>query len=131
MRMAVTLQDVIAHVQAATLRPEAAFGDGTSWTARDLGRHAKNALEEHATRQAMSFLKSASEAETVAASGTAFADALALFRIWLDQVVECSACPECGSALGRACTMNGHNGQPIAREWIHAARIPAAPGVLA
>lgn len=123
MPMRVTLQEVIALVDRAMMRPEAAFSDGISWSARDCGRQAKQALEDRSTRQAFPFLKLAKETEQLAGGGTSFADALALFRIWLDQVVETSPCVECGAALGRACTMNNHNGQPVAREWIHPRRI--------
>lgn len=131
MPMRVTLQDVMTRVEAAAQRPEAAFGDGVGWTAREAGLHALQALKDNSTRQALPFLKLACETELASGGGHDFADALALFRLWMDQVVELAGCPECGAEHSRACTMFNHSGNAMAREWIHAQRIMAAPGVLA
>lgn len=129
--MAVSLQDVLVRLEAVIQRPESEFGDGTQWTAGDCGRQALKALQDRQTRQAIAFLKLAQETELAAASGTAFADVYALFRLWMDQVVATESCGECGAALGRECTLNDSLGRPRTREWIHAKRIPQAPGVLA
>lgn len=127
----IVVSDVLAAIDAARLRPEAQLLAFSGMKLADCGKSARDDIAAGATRNALMYLREASAVELEHQVEGGWKYAHQILQRLIDEVVTSRACTECGSALGRPCTVKVASGGVLQREWIHELRLQAAMEVLA